>query len=535
MGTGKTSAGRLLAKRSGRDFEDTDEMIVERTGRNIADIFGEDGQAAFRSMERRIARELAGRKNLVIATGGRLMLDPLNATLLGPQNIVICLIAEPWEILARLASDGGRRPLLETPDPEKRVIELLAERSEGYGQYHQIRTSNQTVEAVAGELLNLVGRIERSGKWHQPFVSLLPVKYPGGRYQVMVGHGVLGRLQELAGVTGPTVVVTDSNVQPLHAGKLSGINPISIITVPAGEEFKTLDTIQTLYQQFLVAGLDREGSVVALGGGVTGDMAGFAASTYMRGVGFVQCPTTVLSIVDASVGGKTGVDLPQGKNLVGAFKQPLAVLADLDTLNTLPEAEFRAGMAEVVKHGLISRLELLARLEDLVDSGRWAVGIAQENDGISGVELQSLMVEAILIKRDVVEADPFESGRRKVLNLGHTFGHAIEQVSQYKVSHGEGVAIGLVAAAAMSADLGFCLPDIQRRIERLLVGLALPIRIPDGLSHEALIEAMASDKKKASGRLQFVLLRNVGDVFISDRVTEKDVKRTLQKMIKHDN
>jgi shikimate kinase / 3-dehydroquinate synthase len=250
---------------------------------------------------------------------------------------------------------------------------------------------------------------------------------------------------------------------------------------------------------------------------VVGDMAGFAAATYMRGVAFVQCPTSLLAMVDASVGAKTGVDLPQGKNLVGAFKQPQAVLADAITLQTLPPSEFAAGMAEVVKHGLIANPDLFERLM-INDFGV---------DDALIIDLQSLILDAIQVKRDVVQEDPFEQGRRATLNLGHTFGHAIEQVSGYAIRHGEGVAMGLVAAANLSARLEYCDPALQSRIEAVLTRLHLPTRIPANLPHDKLYRAMGSDKKKAAGHLRFILLRGMGDVFVTGDVPETAVYASL--------
>lgn len=343
----------------------------------------------------------------------------------------------------------------------------------------------------------------------------LPVVYPGGEYDVIVGGNLLPRLRELAGVAGPLAVVTDSNVGRLYAQQIIGAD--CVITVPAGEQHKTLATVQTIYDELLTAGLDRKGTVVALGGGVVGDMAGFAAATYMRGVDFVQCPTSLLAMVDASVGAKTGVDLPQGKNLVGAFKQPRAVLADISTLQTLPPEEFASGMAEVVKHGLIANPDLFERLM-INDYGV---------DASSILNLQSLVFDAIKVKQDVVQEDPFEQGRRATLNLGHTFGHAVEQVSGYAIRHGEGVAMGLVAAANLSARLEYCDPAWQPRIEAVLARLNLPTRIPAHLSHEALFRAMGSDKKKAAGQLRFVLLRGMADVFVTGDVPETAVYQTL--------
>ena len=347
-------------------------------------------------------------------------------------------------------------------------------------------------------------------------MDTLTVSYPGGEYNVFVGEGLLGRLRELVEVDGRIALITDSNVGPLYAQTFPDV--VCTITMPAGEQNKTLVTVNRMYEQLLAAGMDRGGTVVALGGGVVGDVAGFVAATYMRGVNFVQCPTSLLAMVDASVGGKTGVDLPQGKNLVGAFKQPTAVIADVATLKTLPPEELSAGMAEVIKHGLIGDVDLFEKLEN----GDWSMNLRSP---ISN--LQSLVTRAIRVKQLVVQEDPFEHGRRAMLNLGHTFGHAIEQVSRYRIRHGEGVAMGLVAAANLSARLGYCPPDLQGRVEAALRHATLPIRIPADLSPQAQYRAMFSDKKKAAGKLRFVLLRDVGNVFVADDVPETAVMQTL--------
>lgn len=348
--------------------------------------------------------------------------------------------------------------------------------------------------------------------------TCLAVTHPAGQYEVVVGYDLIPDVRRLSGVSGPLAVITDSNVGPLHAAKISDAD--CLITVPAGEENKTLATVQGIYDRLLEAGIDRKGTVLALGGGVVGDIAGFAAATYLRGINLVQCPTTVLSMVDASVGGKTGVDLAQGKNLVGAFKQPVAVVADLDVLRTLPEIEFNSGLAEVVKHGLISAPAML----DTLKGSAW---FQMSQAPVPSAALQSLVTQAIQVKRDVVQEDPYEMGRRALLNLGHTFAHAVETVSRYEVRHGEAVAMGLVAAANLSARLGHCPPELQRTIEDVLAHLGLPSRIPPNLESRALLAAMGTDKKKALGRLRFVLLRGIGDAFVTADVDVSDVLATL--------
>lgn len=506
MGTGKSTVGKLLAQHLDYTFVDTDELIESRQGRSIASIFSADGEPVFRQLEAQISRELAQQQGLVIASGGRLMLDKENAAILGATGPVFCLTAEPEVIAARLAGDDGQRPLIDGPQPEARISALLEERSAAYGRFPQISTSQRTPQQIAQEIQFLLGQ------------EILPVAYPHGQYNVIVGSDLLPRIRQLTGIEGPLAVITDSNVGPLHA---NGVDTSDfVVTIPAGELFKTLATVNNIYGELLAAGLDRQGTILALGGGVVGDVAGFVAATYLRGVDFVQCPTSLLAMVDASVGAKTGVDLPQGKNLVGAFKQPLAVIADLDTLKTLPPQEFCAGMAEVIKAGLIADITLFSALEK-------EAALDSPTHLSAALSLSTIVANSIAVKRNVVQEDPFEKGRRAVLNLGHTFAHAIEQVSGYAVRHGEAVAIGLVAAAHLSFSLGHCSETLQRRIETVLEKTGLPRRIPDNLPPAALYKAMGSDKKKVSGRLRFILIRDVGDVFISSDVPEEYVLQTL--------
>jgi 3-dehydroquinate synthase len=315
------------------------------------------------------------------------------------------------------------------------------------------------------------------------------------------------------GLRGPCALVTNPTVGEHHAEPLlanlrqNGFEP-TFCQVPDGEQFKTLETVSLLYNQFLAAGLERKSPIVALGGGVLGDTAGFVAATYLRGVPLVQIPTTLLSMVDSSVGGKTGVDLPQGKNLVGAFKQPEMVVIDPDVLKTLPGSEFRSGLAEVVKHGIIDAPELFEALEQGKFTLNW------------------MLDEAIRVKVRVVDEDPFEQGRRAILNLGHTFGHAFEQLSKFQLRHGEGVAIGMACAARLACNLGHCSTSIADRIINLLDHLDMPTEVP-GYSPDEIWRTMHTDKKKQAGRLRFVLPCAIGDVRVFNDIPEEAVKEVL--------
>jgi 3-dehydroquinate synthase len=510
MGTGKTTVGGLLAEQLGYEFIDTDELIQERCGRSIPEIFLELGEAAFRQMEADIAQELAEREGLVISTGGRLMLDPTNVAALSRKGRVFCLVATPEEILARITKDKIRRPLLEVPNPGERIVELLEQRAEGYQRFPQVITNDKNQMEVTWDLVDLV----------QADPKRFAIAHPVARYDFVVGGGLLPFIRQLAGVDGLIVIITDSNVESLYAQSCGSVD--HIITVPVGRQHKTLATVKSIYNQLLDVGFNRTGTIVALGGSIVGDIAGFVAATYMRGVNFVQCPTSLLAMADTSVGGKTGLDLPQGKNLIGAFKQPTVVIADVATLQTLPPEDFASGMAEVIKHGLIADTDLLQKVEN--GTWHWERGTLPP----PLAELQALVAQAIQVKITIVQEDPFEHGRRSILNLGHTFAHAIEQVSSYAVRHGEAVAMGLVAAANLSARLAYCSPALQERIESALKNVGLPTRIPGHLSAEALLEAMSLDKKKRAGQLRFVLLRKIGHAFVTDAVPEPAILATLR-------
>ena len=342
----------------------------------------------------------------------------------------------------------------------------------------------------------------------------LRVKGADGSYPVFVGPGLLGStLPEFVAAQNPSgvAVVSDQTVADLYGAELADRLGGTLIVLPVGEQHKTLESVRTVYDRLLEGGADRSTVVVALGGGVIGDMAGFAAASFMRGVRLVQAPTTLLAMVDSSIGGKTGVDLPQGKNLIGAFKDPLAVFADSATLDTLPADEFSYGMAEVLKAGLLDDRSLLSYT--------------------AGDPREGMIERAIRVKARIVEADRLESGVRAYLNLGHTFGHALEQASSYTYKHGEGVAIGLVAAVRLSTRLGLCEESLIALVEDSLSRWHLPIRY-HGHSPETIWEAMRHDKKWRGGAARFVLLEGVGKPTIRDDVKKEDALAVLAEIRK---
>ena len=438
--------------------------------------------------------------------------------MLAESGTVICLSATPEQILERIRNET-HRPLLDlAPDNRlARIRALLAERDERYSSIPlQIDTTDLTVDQIVDRILTLVSDgTEAEVPSPHPAVpgtngslQVLAVDNPEGSYPIWTGSGALaatGRLLRQCGLEGVKVaVLSNPDIESLHAAGLvdalraDGFDP-RVFTMPEGEQHKTLETVRRLYSDLLAAGMDRRSPVLALGGGVVTDTAGFVAATYLRGVPYVVAPTTLLAMVDSSVGAKCGVDLPEGKNLIGAFKQPVGVLLDPDLLDTLPPAELRAGMAEVAKHAILGDEHLFEILmhAPATPAADW-------------------LAAAVQVKIDVVEEDPLEQGRRAILNFGHTFAHALEQVSQYTIRHGEAVAVGMMAATHLSMQAGLCSPSTAQRVRSLLTGLGLPVRVDDinsapDLSGRAgdLLAAMGTDKKRRGAVLRFVVIENL--------------------------
>jgi 3-dehydroquinate synthase len=359
---------------------------------------------------------------------------------------------------------------------------LLVNRGEHYNSFPLlVHVDGRTAEQNAHHAQVMLGRHHLSAM---------------GEYDVIVGHA-----SSVANLQNP-IIVTDENVAKFHLEKLQASLNAKSVVIPAGEEHKNLETISFLWKSFLENGLDRKSTVVALGGGVTGDMAGFAASTYMRGINWIGVPTTLLSMVDSSLGGKTGFDLPEGKNLIGAFYPPKLVVADPKFLETLPEAELISGMAEVVKHGIISDPELFSMCTRGLD---WVKA-----------NLEEIVKRAMAVKIKVIEDDPYEKGFRAALNLGHTVGHAVELVSKFELRHGEAVAIGMMAEAKYSVRVGLAGSGLVQAVQDSLKALNLPIAIPQEMPREEIIRAMRVDKKKNAKSIRFALPVEIGRVELVD-------------------
>ena len=514
MATGKSTVGPLVAERLGVPFVDTDDLIAREAGKPIPVLWREEGEAAFRARESAlVAKLLDDPEPRVIAFGGGTVTVRATRRLALDRALVVTLCATPETILARV-KDVTSRPNLAALDPLERARELLEQRAEAYAECHlALATDGVDPDHLADNVLALAAR--------DPLVVPLGAR----TYTIDVCNDEPTRLTDAIARCGPSSVllVTDANVQRARGAVVeAALAPLALpgtrVTLSAGERHKTLSNVGVIWDAALGAGVDRDALVVAaVGGGVVGDLAGVAASALLRGVRFVQVPTTLLAMVDASVGGKTGFDHPTGKNLIGAFHQPSAVVADLAHLRTLPARERVAGLAEVVKIALTCDAPLLSLLE------RDARALV-EGDVAA---LLPVVRAAVAAKIRVVRDDERESGARALLNLGHTVGHALEAHGGFsRYLHGEAVALGTVAELAAAQALGLTPASIVERARALFVSLGLAVAVP----RAELIASwpfVASDKKRVRGALRLPVVTAPGVAHV-ERITLPDLERALR-------
>ncbi|HEU4851302.1 MAG TPA: bifunctional shikimate kinase/3-dehydroquinate synthase AroKB [Telluria sp.] len=516
MGAGKTTIGRLLARKLNKRFIDSDHEIEARTGASIPWIFEIEGEASFRRREADVIRDLTSQDDIILATGGGAILDPGSRALLRERGTVVYLRSTVNSILQRTSHDKNR-PLLQTADPRRRLEELQSQREPLYREIAHIvvDTGRPNVQSMVQTILSQLSALEkaRAAAPARPQMTEHPCKTLnvelGERsYPILIGEGVAGLVARyVAGRT--AAIVTNDTVAPLYlepvaaALRAAGKDVVQVV-LPDGEQHKNWQSLMQVYDALLSNKCDRKTTVVALGGGVIGDLAGFAASSYMRGVPFVQVPTTLLAQVDSSVGGKTGINHALGKNMIGAFYQPRAVLADTGSLDTLPPRELSAGLAEIIKHGAIADPVLFGWLEQNVAQLR-----ARDPQALAHAIGRSCEIKA-----DVVRQDEREGGLRAILNFGHTFGHAIEAGMGYGAwLHGEAVGCGMVMAADLSQRLGY-IDQLQfDRIRNLVQAAGLPVEAP-AMPVERWIELMEVDKKNEGGDIRFILLKPLGKAVI---------------------
>jgi 3-dehydroquinate synthase len=527
MGSGKTTVGRALAKKLNKRFVDSDHEIELRTGASIPLIFEIEGEASFRQREAEVIRELTAQQDIVLATGGGAILDPNSRAHLKSRGTVVYLRTGVNNILQRTGHDKNR-PLLQTADPRKRLEEIAHQREPFYREVAHItvETGRPNVQWLVQTILAQLDLApldgQRSGQRSKHPTSsgmttaqtapiTLTVDLGDRSYPIHIGPALLEDADRIGRhVAGSKVViVTNTTVGPLYLERLvktmqTAGKQVTSVVLPDGEEEKNWANLMRIFDALLLEKCDRKTTLLALGGGVIGDMTGFAAAAYMRGVPFIQVPTTLLSQVDSSVGGKTGINHPLGKNMIGAFHQPQAVIADIKTLDTLPSRELSAGLAEVIKHGAIidekffdwieaNMAKLMAR-----DAGALAYAIQRSCE----------------IKADVVRQDEKEGGLRAILNFGHTFGHAIEAGLGYgKWLHGEAVGCGMAMAAELSLRMGFLDEAAKTRVTALVKAAGLPPAAPD-LGQQRWLELMQVDKKNEGGQIKFILLKPLGKTVI---------------------
>ncbi|MFG1429688.1 3-dehydroquinate synthase [Xanthobacter sp. V2C-8] len=544
-GAGKSSVGRRLAKRLALPFVDADEEIERAACMSIPEIFARRGEAEFREGEKRVVSRLLQSGPMVLATGGGAFMSPETRAAVAEYGISVWLRADLHTLLRRVKKRTDR-PLLAQGDPAAKLAALLRQRGQTYALADVVVDSRDVAhDVVVDEVVAALARhLSHPDQGHRTMTvspapvfpasaqrSAVRVDLAGRPYDILIGPGLLsetGTHVKALRKGARVAIVTDRNVAA--AGHLAtveaslaeaGIEHTAIVVEP-GEKTKCWAGLQQVVEGLIAARIERRDLVLALGGGVVGDLAGFSASVLRRGVDVVQAPTTLLSQVDSSVGGKTGINSPQGKNLVGTFHQPVLVLADTAALDTLPVREVRAGYAEVAKYGLIGDLAFFEWLE-------------KEHTGVigGGAARIEAVAASCLAKAAIVARDEKETGDRALLNLGHTFGHALEAGAGFsdRLLHGEGVAIGMALAFAFSARLGLCPGQDVTRVVRHLEAAGLPTRIsdvPGALPDtDGLMALIAQDKKVSRGALTFILARGIGEAFVAKDVDPAQVRAFL--------
>jgi shikimate kinase/3-dehydroquinate synthase len=526
MGAGKTSIGRRLAARLGLPFRDADQEIELAAGCTIPEVFARYGEQAFRDGERRVIRRLLAGDPMVIAYGGGAFMDPQTRETTRAEATSVWLRCTLPTLVRRVAGRDNR-PLLMGRDREDTLRQLMEVRYPIYAEADVIvDCGDEPPDHTTSTVMQALSDWKPARRLH--------VMLSSTSYDVVIGDNLLARAGALLAPKLPqkrAVVVTDRAVAELHLPTLlDGLAQTAIaassIVIKGGEASKNLDTYMDVVDQLLEARVERRTAVIALGGGIVGDLAGFAAATTLRGLPFVQIPTTLLSQVDSSVGGKTGVNTRHGKNLVGAFHQPRMVLADTGTLATLPPRELGAGYAEIVKAGLIGDAAFFAWCEQ---HGRGM--ISGDREAQAEAIRRACAFKAQVVGDDEHEEKPNDG--RALLNLGHTFGHALEAEYGYDggLLHGEGVAVGLGLAFRLSARLGLCPQADAERVVAHVAAAGLPAELRmlnRRFSAETLIAHMRRDKKMRDGALHFVLARGIGQAFTSSDVPQEAVLDLLR-------
>ena len=574
-GTGKSLVAKEVAQRLSWDFIDTDEEIVKQAGKPIAEIFQRDGEGRFRELEYEAIERACQQEQAVIAIGGGAIVDPRNYELLVQNGLIVCLEAKPETIYQRLFQETGYesepeiRPLLADENPLECIRQLKVSRQPYYANADwTVHTDNLSISEVAEEVIrgwrllrrfaprNDRGRarndIKKAAHYDMDKDVACEVKTATQSYPVFVGYGLLEKLGEKvkeSGLSGGVTIISDETVFSLYGSRAEGVLKnagftVNSFVVPPGEGTKNINSAIKIYDFLVEHRVERDDILIALGGGMVGDLAGFVAATFLRGMPWIQIPTSLVAMVDASIGGKVGVNHPQGKNLIGAFYQPGFVLADVQTLTTLSQRELTSGWAEVIKYGLILDKVFFEFLESN----------AERLVKLEPNALSEAIARSAAIKAQVVSEDEKERGKRIILNYGHTIAHGLEAATGYKhFLHGEAVAIGMMGAAKISQRLGLLSPSVVEKQQSLLQKFGLPVKChcapfapchsegaerPKNLAQDGLREAISDitkamefDKKTRKKAIRWVLLEDIGKTVVRNNVPQQDVQAVLQELI----
>ena len=548
-GSGKSTIGKELANALSMDFLDLDAQIEIDLGDSITNTIQNKGEEVFRDAETKALQDAVlsppsnspqdgGRTSPspilgevrwghVVALGGGALLREQNQRIAEENGQIIFLEADVDTLLSHLADDANKRPLLAGELREK-LNALLTKRAAHYGAFPLRVNAAQTVEQIVWDIQVKLGR------FHSASMET--------GYDILVEDGGIDGIGEMLvqrHLSGPILLVSDSNVAPIYAERViaslekAGFSATQTV-IPAGEANKTLETVHQLWAAALHGDLDRKSTIVALGGGMSTDLAGFTAATFMRGCNWVALPTSLLGMVDASMGGKTGFDLDEGKNLVGAFYPPRLVMADPETLATLPARELRSGMAEALKHGIITDPELFELCKNFTTEHTERTESLKNSEKNSVISVNSVVNQIVRrgmsVKVKVIAEDPYEHGIRAALNLGHTIGHAVELVSGFELLHGEAIGIGMIVEAKLAEKLGIAESGLADKIAAALVDLGLPVEIPKHLPIPDILRIMQHDKKKAKGVVKFALPVKIGEVKVG--VVIENLEKLLDEVMR---
>ncbi len=528
MGSGKTSIGAKLSRYLRRQFVDSDMYIERMVGKSVKDIFASEGEEKFREYEALALQEIFSRPNQVVSLGGGAIVDPKNRALVRASSNLVTLLADLEKIKERIIGKGFRPLVDQVEDPVQALKDLWEKRKDIYlDSDFQVDTSSKSIDEIVREIianLNLETiAYERLN---------LAINSNMHEYDIVFGDLNNINLKNLD-IGKKILIVTQEGIPDIYLNRvqnsLNSQYKVFTLILPNGEKHKNFFSYQLIVQKLLTHKFERKDTVLALGGGVVGDLAGFAAATYYRGISFVQVPTTLLSMIDSSVGGKTGLNVPEGKNLIGAFYQPDLVQIDVTNLETLPEREFKSGLGELIKYALLGSqwdslltkeetfLEFIERNADLIKSHDQEI-------------MQKLIRHCLIIKSHLVINDERENALRALLNLGHTFGHAIEEVTRYdRFSHGEAVGIGLVCACYLSNKINMLNPRLTEQLIKVMRDFDLEYQVPGDLDLDDLIEAMSRDKKMEAGKLKFILPKDrLGHAIVVKAIDNKLVKAALR-------